>query len=103
MFMTHTAPLPDQTAEAPQGFRDALSELVQLGMRVARMVGRVAETETALAEAASQAAALAEQLEALDTEAGLGNRKAEEIIAAIRRDLELDPMRMILRSPYRTP
>ena len=41
--------------------RDALAELVQIGMSVARMVGRVAEAETALALAASQAVATGEE------------------------------------------
>ena len=40
---------------APEPFRVALAELVQIGMSVARMVGRAAEAETALAEAASTA------------------------------------------------
>ncbi len=31
-----------------------MAELVQIGLSVARLVGRVAEAETALAEAASQ-------------------------------------------------
>jgi hypothetical protein len=53
--MNQTAPRPDVPATAPQGFRDALAELVQIGLSVARMVGRVAEAETALAEAAAQA------------------------------------------------
>jgi hypothetical protein len=52
--MTSTLPRPDDTARAPEAFRDALAELVQIGMTVARMVGRVAEAETALAEAALQ-------------------------------------------------
>ena len=42
-------------ARAPEPFRVALAELVQIGMSVARMVGRAAEAETALAEAASTA------------------------------------------------
>jgi hypothetical protein len=52
--MTAPHPRPDETARAPEGFRDALAELVQIGLSVARLVGRVAEAETALAEAASQ-------------------------------------------------
>jgi hypothetical protein len=61
------APSPsDDTATAPQGFRDALAELVQIGLRVARMVGRIADAETALAEAAAQSGA-AEGVSALAT------------------------------------
>jgi hypothetical protein len=200
--MTQTTPRPDQTATAPQGFRDGLAELVQLGLRVARMVARVADAETELAEAASRAGvdegvsalasslaeaieadraaaaaaemrqtvvarveavagafarvsrgirltvllaerldrgwargreaddqhamarrqiargvadamgreaegeravrltgAFADRLEALDTEAGVGDRSAEEIIGEICRDLGLDPARMTVRLP----
>jgi hypothetical protein len=200
--MSQPVPRPDDTAKAPQGFRDALAELVQIGLRVARMVGRVADAEIELAEAASQAgvaegvsalarslaeaieadraavaaaemrhtvvaraeavaaafarvsrgirltvllaerldrgwarrgdvddrhamarrqitrgvadaigreaegeramnltAALAERLEALDTEAGIGDRSAEEIIGEICRDLGLDPARMTVCLP----
>ncbi len=42
---------------APDAFRDALAELVGIGMSVARMVGRAAETETTLAESAAGAIA----------------------------------------------
>jgi hypothetical protein len=52
--MTAALPRPHETANAPEAFRNALAELVQIGMTVARMVGRIAEAETALAEAASQ-------------------------------------------------
>jgi hypothetical protein len=198
--MIQNTPQPDKSTTAPQGFRDALAELVQIGLRVARMVGRIADAETALAEAASQAGAAegvsalanslaeaieadqasaaaaearhsvvarteavagafalvsrsvrltlllaerldrgwarggepddrhakalrqiargvadateaenertrsltgmpTERLEALDTEAGIGNRSAEEIISEICRTLGLDPVRMIFRSP----
>jgi hypothetical protein len=45
--------------------------------------------------------ALAERLEALDTEAGIGNRPVEEVIAMICRDLRLDPVRMTVRPPLR--
>ena len=202
--MTQTAPCTNEAAIAPQGFRDALAELVQIGMRVARMVGQIANAETALAEAAAQPGveagvpalasslaeaieadraaaaagemrhtvvarteavaaaftrvsrsirltvmlaerldrgwarrgaaddghamarrqiargvadaiareaegeravlltnALTERLEALDTEAGIGDRSAEEIIGIICRDLGLDPARMTVRSPVR--
>ncbi len=55
--MISTSLRPDDAAPAPDGFRDALAELVQIGLSVARMVGRVAEAETELAEAASRAGA----------------------------------------------
>ncbi len=55
--MTSITLRPDDAAPAPDGFRDALAELVQIGLSVARMVGRVAEAETELAEAASRAGA----------------------------------------------
>jgi hypothetical protein len=48
--MFPTVPRPDV---APQEYRDAMSALVQIGLSVARMVGRAAEAETALAEAAA--------------------------------------------------
>ena len=47
--MTSTLPHPENTARAPEAFRSALAELVQIGMSVARMVGQVAEAETAWA------------------------------------------------------
>ena len=200
--MSQAHPRPEETATAPQAFRDALAELVQIGLRVARMVGRVAEAEMDLAEAASQTsvdpgvsavaaslaeaieadraaaaaaearqtvvaraeavaaafarvsravrltvllaerldrgwarrgeaddrhamarrqiargvadaigreaegeravaltAALSDRLEALDWEAGIGSRSAEEIIGEICRDLRLDPARMTVGSP----
>jgi hypothetical protein len=59
--------------EAPPEFRDALSELVQIELRVARMLGDVADAEGALAKAAAEirvaggvspmAASLAEAIE----------------------------------------
>jgi hypothetical protein len=55
--MPASPPHPDETARAPEGFREALAELVQLGLSVARLVGRVAEAEAALADAAAQIAA----------------------------------------------
>ena len=72
--MCQTRPSPSQPIPAPQEFRDALTELVQIGLRVARLVGRTADSETALADAAAQAgvedgvsplaASLAEAIEA---------------------------------------
>ena len=200
--MTRPTLRTEQSTPAPQEFRDALAELVQIGLKVARMVGQSAEAETDLAEAAAQAGvaedvsamaaslaeaieadraaaaaaemrqtvvarttavasayarvsrairltimlaerldrgwtrrgaaddrhamakrqiargvedairreaegeradhltgALAERLEALDTEDEFPDRSAEEIIAMICRDLGLDPARMIVRSP----
>ena len=47
--MSQTVSHPDETARAPEAFRSALAELVQIGMSVARMVGQVAEAETAWA------------------------------------------------------
>ncbi|WP_158743814.1 hypothetical protein [Acidisphaera sp. L21] len=43
----------DDTAIGPAPLREALAELVQIGMSVARMLGRAAEAETALTEAAA--------------------------------------------------
>ena len=51
--MAPTASRPDQTARAPEAFRDAAAELVQIGMIVARMLGRVAEAEAEAALAVS--------------------------------------------------
>ena len=47
--MTSTPSQPDAAARAPEAFRSALAELAQIGMSVARMVGQVAEAETAWA------------------------------------------------------
>jgi hypothetical protein len=47
-------PRPNEPTTAPQPLRDALAQLVQMGLTVARMVTRVAEAETALADAAAQ-------------------------------------------------
>jgi len=88
--MTSAIPRPDETARAPEAFRDALAELVQIGMRVARMVGRVAEAETALAETASQygaaegVSALAESLaEAIEADrAAAAAAEARHAVAA---------------------
>ena len=60
--MVPAAPSLDPRPRPPEGLRDALAELVQIGMSVARMIGRVAEAETALAIAVSQAAAAGEEL-----------------------------------------
>ncbi len=58
--MTSPSPRPDATARAPEGLREALAELVQIGLSVARMVGQVADAEAALAVAASQAGVAAD-------------------------------------------
>ena len=55
--MTAPTSRTEQPTPAPQGFRDALAELVQIGLKVARMVGQTADAETNLAEAAAQAGA----------------------------------------------
>ena len=88
---------PDDAAPAPEHFRAALAELVQIGMSVARMVGRAAEAETALAEAASTATvadgvpplatSLAEAIEADQAAAAAGEARRAvitrtEIVAA---------------------
>ena len=46
---------PTDTPRAPEPFRAALAELVQVGMSIARMVGQAAEAETALAKSAATA------------------------------------------------
>ena len=48
-------PHPTETARAPELFRAALAQLVQIGMSVAQMVGEAAEAETVLAKAATTA------------------------------------------------
>ncbi len=58
--MSPALPRPDHTARAPEGMRDALAELVQIGLRVARMLGQVADGEAALAVAAAQAGVAAD-------------------------------------------
>ncbi len=52
--MDSALPRSDLIARAPDAFRDALAELVQIGLSVARMVGRAAEAETTAAEAVAQ-------------------------------------------------
>ena len=64
--MIHLAAQTAQPTPAPPHFRDALAELVQIGLKVARMVGHSADAETDLAEAAAQASA-AEGASALAT------------------------------------
>ena len=64
--MTQPTARTTQPTPAPPQFRDALAELVQVGLKVARMVGHSADAETALAEAAAQAIA-AEDAPALAT------------------------------------
>jgi hypothetical protein len=64
--MTSIANPAPEPARAPEAFRVALAELVGFGMRVARMVAGSADTEIALAEAASAAGA-AEGVSALAT------------------------------------
>ena len=67
---------PDETTPAPQGFRDALAEMVQIGLSVARMVGRVAEAETAAVEAAAR----------VSVEEGVRETVASSLAEAIEQD-----------------
>jgi hypothetical protein len=55
--MHPTATHPDDIARAPEPFRAALAELVELGMTVARMIALAAAAESALAEEAATAMA----------------------------------------------
>ena len=55
--MSSPFPRADDILRAPDAFRDALTELVGIGMSVARMIGLAAETETALAQSAAQVTA----------------------------------------------
>jgi hypothetical protein len=87
--MNRTMSSPDDAC-APEGFSAALAELVQIGLSVARMVGRVAEAETALAEMASRtrvaegvsalAGSLAEAIEA-DRAAAAATEAREPVVA----------------------
>ena len=54
--MLHPVPQTAQPTPAPLAFRDALAELVQIGLKVVRMVGQNADAETQLAEAAAKPA-----------------------------------------------
>ncbi len=67
----------------------------QIARGVADTIGRETDGE----RAAQPTAALAARLEALEMEAGIGRRSAEEIIDAIVRYLGPDPARMTLRPP----
>ena len=81
---------PDAILHAPGAFRDALAELVGIGMSVARMIGHAAETETALAESAAgatvaegvspMATSLAEAIEA-DRAAAAAGEARQTIVA----------------------
>ena len=66
----------DETARAPEGYRSALAELVQIGLSVARMVGRAAEAETAAAEAAAR----------VNVEDGVRETVASSLAEAIEQD-----------------
>ena len=57
--MSRTPSRPESTLTAPPAFRDASAELVQMGLRVARMVAQSADVETELAQAAARAGAAA--------------------------------------------
>jgi hypothetical protein len=67
----------------------------QIARGVADAIGREAEGERGV----SLNAALAERLEALDTEGGIGDRSVQAVIDEICRELGLDPARMVVRSP----
>ena len=66
----------DETARAPEGYRSALAELVQIGLSVARMVGRAAEAETVAAEAAAR----------VSVEDGVRDTVASSLAEAIEQD-----------------
>ncbi|WP_158741974.1 hypothetical protein, partial [Acidisphaera sp. L21] len=79
---------PTQPTQGPAPFREALGELVQIGMVVARMIGRVAEAETAVAEAAAVsvpegmlpvAASLAEAIEADQAASAAGEARRDAV------------------------
>ena len=92
LLWSMSSPLPraDDILRAPDAFRDALTELVGIGMSVARMIGLAAETETALAQSAAQATAedgvspmpnsLAEAIEA-DRAAAAAGEARETVVA----------------------
>jgi hypothetical protein len=98
--MNETTPRPE-TQPAPQAFRDALSALVQFGLRVAGMIAEVADAETALAKSAAEirvaegvpamATSLAEAIEADRATAAAAEARhsvvarAEAIAAAFAR------------------
>ena len=90
-------PASRHNATAPEPFRTALADLVQIGMSVARMVGEAAEAETALAKSAATASiadgvpalatSLAEAIEADQAAAAAGEARRAviartEIVAA---------------------
>ncbi|WP_158742880.1 hypothetical protein [Acidisphaera sp. L21] len=85
--MRPTTPQPDEIARAPEPFRAALAELVEIGMTVARMLARVAAGETTLAEAAATmapdvspvATSLAEAIEA-DRAASAASEARRDIV-----------------------
>jgi hypothetical protein len=98
--MNKTAARPE-IQPAPPEIRDALSEIVQIGLRVARMIGEVADAETALAKSAADirvaegvspmATSLAEAIEADRATAAAAEARhsvvarAEAIAAAFAR------------------
>jgi hypothetical protein len=97
--MNHPAPSSEQTA--PQAFRDTLAALAQIGLKVAQMIGHVADAETTLAETAAKAgaaegasamaASLAEAIEADRAAAAAGEMRhtvvarAQAVAAAYAR------------------
>ena len=102
--MNFAPPCPVQRPHAPEAYREALAELVQIGLRVARMVGQVADAESALAVAASQAGgaeepalagSLAEAIEA--DQATAAAAEAQETVAA-RTETVARAFRVVSRS-----
>ena len=73
----------DETARAPEGYRSALAELVQIGLSVARMVGRAAEAETVAAAAAARVSA-AEARHTVVTRADVVSRAFAKVARSVR-------------------
>ncbi len=80
--MNQTPPRPNETTKAPPAFRDALAELVEMGLRVARMVTQVADAETASAKAAAQAGAAAAGASAMPTSLAEAMEADRALVAA---------------------
>jgi hypothetical protein len=67
--------------------------------KAVRQIARGAEDAAGREAEGERAAPLTERLEALDREAGIGDRPTEAVIAEICRYLGLDPVRMTVTSP----
>ena len=74
-MMTSTS-RTDEITRAPEGFRDALAEMVNIGLSVGRMIGRSAEAETAAADAAAR----------VSVEEGVRETVASSLAEAIEQD-----------------